>query len=208
MIEQMAKALAKILFNKEAGHQEEALKEIENTLDKTVGIDSVLLDTFSIDDIAEILGISKDKSSGSMKCILAARLLKVKAELLSNADDDTSLKYYHKALGLYLRGLLNIGYTEIDLTDYITDVKTIHNKLQSVASTEDIYLLFTFYNSIEQYNRAVDLMFMLKSMNYPDVQNIGLNFFMNLKLIDEAVLNKCDLTKEKTLKSAEEFMKI
>lgn len=166
------------------------------------------MDALSIGDIAEILGILKDKSSGSMKCILAARLLKERAELLSNSKDDKSLEYYHKALGLYLRGLLNIGYTEIDLTDYIADVKTIHKTLQSMPSPEETYLLFKFYNSIEQYDKAEDLIFILKGMKYPDVQNLGLIFFTNLKLVDEAILKKCGLTKEEAIKSAEEFMKI
>lgn len=48
MIEQMAKALVKILLNKEAGHQEEAIKEVENAFMKTIGIDSVLLFSWTL----------------------------------------------------------------------------------------------------------------------------------------------------------------
>jgi hypothetical protein len=145
MTEQIAKILARILLNKQAGKQEEALREIENSLKVTIGIDPLLLETLSIDDVAELLGVSKDGSAGSVKCIFAGRLLKEKAELLAKIDEGRSKEYYHKALDLYLRGILSIGYTEMDLSGCYSEIKAIEMQLGELISKEEMQLLSGFY---------------------------------------------------------------
>ena len=151
MIQQMTKMLAKVLLLKEQGNQKEALREVENAFRNTIGIDPELVDTLPIESIAELLGISKDASTGSTKCIVLGRLLKEKAELLSRTNDAKSKEYYHKALGLYLKGILNIGYTEIDLTGYYSDVKDIEKILGNLITTEEVPLLLSFHNSMKQH---------------------------------------------------------
>jgi hypothetical protein len=140
MIQQLTKMLAKILLLKEQGNQKEALIEVENAVRNTIGIDPELLDSLSIESISELFGISMDPSAGSIKCIVTGRLLKEKAEIFSSINDAKSKEYYHKALGLYLKGILNIGYTEIDLTSYYSDVKEIDQILGKLISTEETYL--------------------------------------------------------------------
>jgi hypothetical protein len=150
MIEQMTNVLAEVLLLKKDGSQIEALRETDNFIGNTIGIDPVLLDTLSIDDSSELLGISKDKSTGSMKCILAGRLLKEKADILSMNNQNKSIEYCHKALCLYLKGLMNIGYTETDLTTFYEDVKTIEEDLGNSISNEEKQLLVKFYTKAEQ----------------------------------------------------------
>jgi hypothetical protein len=145
MIEQMTKVLAKVLSLEKDGNQAEALKEADNFIGNTIGVDPVLLDALLIDDSSELLGISKDKSTGSMKCIVAGRLLKEKADILSMNNHNKSLEYYHKALCLYLKGIMNIGYTETDLTTFYKDVKTIEENLGNSISDEEKQLLVKFY---------------------------------------------------------------
>jgi hypothetical protein len=136
---------------KEQCNQKEALNEVDNAFRNTIGIDPELVDTLPIERIAELLGISIDASTGSTKCIVLGRLLKEKAVLLSRTNDAKSKEYYHKALGLYLKGILNIGYTEIDLTGYYSDVKDIEKILGNLITTEEVPLLFSFHNSMKRH---------------------------------------------------------
>jgi hypothetical protein len=181
IIEQMGKILAKVLLDKEEGKQEEAIKEIDNSFGTLIGIDALLLKTLSYENVAELFGISKDKSTASMKCIIAAKLLREKSELLKDVQAEESIENLHKALGLYLKGLLNIGYTEIDMTGFINDVKMLENDLKGKLSTDEYYLLFEFYRDIKEYGKAENYLSHLKDANYPGIKKIGLEFFKDLE---------------------------
>ena len=123
MIEQLSRCLAKILFNKNAGEHEAAMATVETAFRTILGIDSRLLDVLSARDIGELFGISKDPSTGGMRCIIAARLLKETAEIQEHegVDDTSVVPTYVKSLSLYLDGILSMGYTELDVTGYCSE---------------------------------------------------------------------------------------
>lgn len=150
IIEQMGKMLAKVLLNKEQGNNEEAIKEIDNSFGTITGVDAHLIESLSHDSIAELFGISKDTAAGSMKCIITGKLLREKADLLKNIRPEESIEMLHRALYLYLKGLSNIGYTEIDMTGYKNDLKTIENDLNGLLSTEEQFLLLEFYRTSKE----------------------------------------------------------
>lgn len=208
MIEQMGKILAKVLLNKEEGKQEEAIKEIDNSFGALVGIDLTLLKTLPIENATELFGISKDKSTGSMKCLIAAKLLNAKSQLYKSVAWEESIENNHKALGLYLRGILNIGYTEIDLTDYIGDIKAISKELKSNLSTEEMFLLFAFHKKLKEYDIAENYLFHLKDLNYPNIKRIGLDFLRELELTNENELAQAGLTIDEVNESIQIFEKI
>jgi hypothetical protein len=90
-----------------------------------------LLLTISEQNLTELLGVSKDKSIGSMKCLVAARLINELAdvhEMIQN-ENIIVISEYQKALNLYLDGLLNLGYHEIDINEYYSDVNKLTNNL-------------------------------------------------------------------------------
>lgn len=205
MIEQMGKILAKVLLNKEEGKQEEAIKEINNSFGALVGIDSTLLKTLPIENVAELFGISKDKSTGSMKCLIAAKLLKEKSQLLKVDVAEESIEVIHKALFLYLRGLLNIGYTEMDLTCYINDLKSIVDDLNGNLSTEEMVLLFAFHRKRKEYDKAENYLFHLRDLNYPDIKTIGLEFLRELELTNDNELAQGGLTIDEVNESIQIF---
>lgn len=208
IIEQMGKILAKVLLNKEDGKHEEAIKEIDNAFETLIGIDAQLLNTLSHENIAELFGISKDKSTGSMKCIIAAKLLREKSELFKDIQAEESIKSLHKALCLYLTGILNIGYTEVDMTSYYDDVKKIEKDLKGKLSTSEMFLLFEFYKKINEYDKAENYLFYLKDANYPDIKKIGLTFYKELKKENEINLSKTGLTKDEIMEAIQIFEKI
>jgi hypothetical protein len=198
MIEQLAHFLSRILLQKDAGNHKEALISIESALETTLGLDSKLLDAISAKDISELLGISSDPPTGSMKCIVAARLCKEKAEVLKHTetDDSVSLLYYQKALYLYLQGVLNIGYTELDMTGYHADIRQIADTLGKSISNDLLFKMFSLYKSLGKYDKAAECLFRLKNAGYPDIYAVGMEFFKGLAKSDEVELLKCNLTKE------------
>jgi hypothetical protein len=131
MLEQLGKILAKVILNKTAQNHESAITEIETAFINLLGLDPGLLDKLSAQSIAELLGILKDKPMGCLKCLVAARLLKTKTDVLSEINPNTVnvLSDYLKALNLYLDGLLNLGYSELDAKAYFGDIAAITDKL-------------------------------------------------------------------------------
>ena len=204
----MGKILAKVLLNKEEGKQEEAIKEIENSFRTLIGIDTHLLKTLSYENIAELFGILKDKPTGSMKCIIAARLLREKSELLKDIQAEESNENLHKALGLYLKGLSNIGYTEIDMTSYYKDVKMIENVLKGKMTKDELFLLFKYYREKKEYGKAGNYLFDLKEANYPEIKKIGLEFFKELEQGDKINLVKAGLSIDEIKESVQIFENI
>jgi hypothetical protein len=208
MIEQMGKILAKVLLNKEEGRQEEAIKEIDNSFGALFGIDLKLLITLPNKNIAELFGISNDKSTRSVKCLIAAKLFYNKLQLRNDISTEEYQEIIHKALGLYLRGMLNIGYTEINLTEYIEDIRSIVKNLNGNLSTEEMSLLFGFYKQLKEYNKAEDYLFHLKDANYPNIKQIGLAFLRELEKNDVNELAQAGLTSAEVKESIQVFEKI
>lgn len=208
MIEQLTKFLAKILFKKNEENHEEALAIIESAMVNIFGLSPDLFDTLSDIAIAELLGISKDKSTGGIKCIVAARLLKEKAEILELKENDSSFtnSCYQKVLSLYLQGMLSIGYTELDLTSYYTDINQIANKLGSSIPNNLLFNMFSLHTSLGEYDKAEDCLFRLRDAGYPDIMNIGREFFKDLTKVDDSKLGKGNLTREEVKEGLEDFM--
>jgi hypothetical protein len=140
-----------------------------------------------------------------MKCLIAAKLLKEKPQILKGVEIEESIESSHKALCLYLRGILNIGYTEIDLTSYIDDTKSIAMDLYGMLSIEEMYLLFAFHRKMKEYSKAEDYLFHLKNANYPDIKRIGLAFLKELEKSDETDLAQSGLSIEGIKESIEKF---
>ncbi len=208
MIEQLSKFLAKVLFKKNEGNHEEALSIIESAVENMFGLSLELFNTLSAKDIAELLGISKDKSTGGMKCIVAARLLKEKAEIheLEGKDYSFTISCYQKALSLYLQGMLSIGYTELDLTNYYADINQIANKLGSSIPNDLMHKMFSLHTSLEEYDKAEDWLFRLRDIGYPDIMNIGMEFFKKLAKVDESKLRKGNLRREEVDEGLTDFI--
>jgi tetratricopeptide (TPR) repeat protein len=197
MLRQLAEFLAKVLFNKNAGDHEKALSLIESACGSILGIDFGLLESLSAHDIAELLGISKDKSTGSMKCIIAARLLKEKAEILriSEKDGSVAASYHRKALSLYLQGALTMGYTEMDMTGYYEDIDHIADALGNVLPDDVMFMMFSLYRKLGEYDKAEDWLFRLKEAKYPDVLNTGTEFYRELAKTGETKLRNGNMTR-------------
>ncbi len=208
MIEQLAKFLAKVILNKDAGDQEEVMSDIQSAFGTILGVDAALFDVLSAQDIAELLGISKDKATGSIKCIIAARLLKEKADIQEHSDKDSLIasSYYRKALSLYLDGILNCGYTELDMTGYYADVKEIADKLSDSLPEEILLKMFRFHVLLEEYDKAENYLFRLKEAHFPAIRNVGMEFYKMLENMEEGKLKAVKMTREDVIERLNELL--
>jgi DNA-binding transcriptional regulator GbsR (MarR family) len=207
MIEQLTAAIAKILKLGDTGKQEEAIKEMENAFSNTIGLNLPLLDSFSVDNIAEMFGISKDRASAGIKCLAAAKLLKLRADLLNVSEPQKYSDRYHKVLGFYIKGLSATENLEIDKDQYCSDVRQIEKELAPELTSSEKYALFELYRTIGQYDRAEELLFHLKSIQYPGITKTGISFFEDLQAIDDTVLISYGLTKGEVNETLNDFLK-
>lgn len=209
MIEQLVKVLTKILFNKESGNYNAALNNIDDAFNMLVGLDYKIVNQLSAKDLIALLGISKDDTAVNIKCIVIAKLLKEKADIVKqNSNDNLTLLYnYQKALTLYLHGILNNKNYEINLNNYYTDVKEIVKNILDEIPVEARYNLFKFYKLIGEYNRAENELFKLKNLHYPQIEEEGIIFFRNLEKLSDVELFKGNFSKEEVVEGLADFTK-
>jgi hypothetical protein len=209
MIEQLVKALSKILFNKEAGNYNAAINDIDAAFNSITGLDYNMINDLSASDIISVLKMSKDDAAVSIKCIVIAKLLKEKTDIAKlNSDENSRLIYnYQKAINLYLEGILNNKNVEIDLSNYYADVKDIAKIIEDEMLQNSRYRLFKFYELIGEYDKAENELFRLKNLNYPNIEEEGIIFFRNLEKLSEIDLIKGNLSKEEVAKGLGDFIK-
>jgi len=151
MIDQLARLLTKILFNKETKNYAEAFAEIDRAFSGIVGLDHNLIKNFSSGDIIRLLEFS-DKETVRAKCIVTAKLLKERADLkfmINNDDPDISGEYI-KALDLFLNSILVNQGKMIELDSYYSDVREITGKLHDSELSEDLK------NKLKQFDQLTE----------------------------------------------------
>lgn len=209
MIEQLVKVLAKILFNKEAGNYKEAINNIDIAFNNILGLDYNLINKLSAKDIISLLGIYKDNTTTSIKCIVIAKLLKEKAEIEElNSKENLNLFYdYQKVISLYLEGILNNKNTDIELSNYYSDVKEIVKIIEDEIPPDTRFGLFKFYELLGEYDNAENELFRLKDLDYPNIEEEGILFFRNLEKLSDIDLMKGNLSKEEVAQGLADLTK-
>ena len=209
MIEQLVKVLAKILFNKRAGNYNDALESINNALNTLVGLDYKLIDELEANDIKSLLDYANEKPIVNIKCIVAAKLIKEKSDLLklTKTEESKLIPNYQKAINLILEGILDNKNTEIDLSNYYQDVYEIAGLLGNEISPETRFKLFKFYELSGEYNNARTELFRLKQLIYPNIQEEGISFFKTLEKLSENELLNSNLSKAEVARALADFHK-
>jgi hypothetical protein len=208
MIEQLVKVLAKILLNKEVGDYNAAFNNIDDALSTIVGFDYNMINQLSTKDVISLLEISKDNSAVTVKCIVIAKLLKEKADLLRQKDNDnkTIIYDYEKALALFLHSILSNKNAEIDIANYYPDVKEIVKNILDEMPIETRFGLFKFYELIGEFDRAEDELFKLKNLHYPKIEEEGIKFFRSLEKLSNNELLNGNLSKEEVEQGLLDFI--
>jgi hypothetical protein len=209
LIEQLVKVLAKILFNKKAGNYNGALESINVALNALVGLDYKLIDELGANDIISLLDYANEKPVVNIKCIVAAKLIKEKSDLLklNKTENLTLIPNYQKAVNLILEGIINGKNAEIDLSNFYQDVKALAGLLGDEIIPEIRFKLFKFYELSGEYNNAMTELFRLKELGYPNIKGEGISFFNKLEKLSGNELSKGSLLKAGLDRSLADFLK-
>ncbi len=135
IVEQIAKVIAKVIFNKSVDNIDEAKRDIEKASENALGVNLQLLLSIPESNMVDLFGLSKDKETGSVKCIMAARLLKCYADL-HESENKLQTDLYTKSLNYYLYGLLNIGDSTINKNEIFNEMNEISAKPEIVISKD------------------------------------------------------------------------
>lgn len=207
MIEQLAKVLAKVLFNKKTKNFDMAFNEVENGLKSIVGLDYNLVSALSDKDILSLLSLNKE--SACIKCVIIAKLLQEGTEIKAlsksrNVDDHTY--DYLKALSLYLEGILKNTDDEEILSTYYSDIDELMNKVDEHKFSPEIrYKVFKYYELQNKFDQASNELFKLKSLGYENIKFEGIRFYERLKELKDDELKKGNITREELQKGLSEF---
>ncbi|MGE5861706.1 MAG: DUF6483 family protein [Ignavibacteria bacterium] len=199
MIDQLARVLAKILFNIETGDYRTALKEIDAALNGLTGLDYNFLNSLTDKDIIALLKISEDNEITGAKCFVIGKLLKEAAGLKAMKENNYIINSeYQKVLSLYLEGILSNRNSVQLFADYFKDIDIIIEKIKNDEISPDIrFRLFKFYELTGKYDKAENELFNLESLNFAGIKKEGINFYKNLELMNEEELKTKNFPKEK-----------
>ncbi len=203
MIEQLGTVLSKILFNKETGNHKEAIENTEKAFSGLLGMDFNMIESLSVNDIKALLEISNDKFSSSVKFVIIAKLLKVRAEIKYALPDKNSKDDYQKVLELFLEGILITKIPRPEFVSFYADINEIISKIDEDIFPDTRLKVFKFFKLTGNYAKAEDELFRLKKLNYLNVEDEGIRFYRDLQKLNEAELKAGNLS----IKEVEEGLK-
>jgi tetratricopeptide (TPR) repeat protein len=159
MIETLARALAKLIFLKDAKNYPEALKELNSVTKKLLGIDRTFINNLSNEQLFNI--IDPDKKLIAPKSYLLGVVLKEESEIYElQGDEDTSVKLYQRSLYMFLTGIEFSN--KIIEEDHLKKIETIIDKLKDYEIPQDLQVkLFRFYEFTRKYDKAEDMLYEL-----------------------------------------------
>ena len=180
LVEQLARALAKILFLKEQKKYEEALQEIRQSGKVLVGVDFNMLDYISDADLMSLFKADDPLNAG--RFIVIAELLKEEGDIYLELDkENESFRCYLKSLVLYCPA---IKFNEIlNPDDYLEKVDILIQKLSNYEiSWNAKNSLINYFEISGKYSKAEDLIFELAEAGDEQVISNGISFYNRLLL--------------------------
>lgn len=210
MVKQLSAFLVKVLLDKKAGKHEDARQRVESAFKDALGFDSSLFDSLTAQSMLDLLGVRDDPGAAGMKCLVAARLLQEKAEVLrlDNPGEPKALHCDQDSLAMYLKGFQWIGDTKIDLSVFIAGMEEITARLQNDFPDETRFDLFNHYRIEGRFDKAEDELFRLKEAEFPDALEAGREFYRQLINANESDLEKGGLTREEAIEGRKDFFAI
>ncbi len=159
MIAQLAVALRQVLKLRASKRDDDALREIDLTLQKLCGLNSHLVNALSEDSLAQTLRAGAALDIG--KALVIAEMLHEEANILADrGDEEGSVGRYRKALRLYTEALLE--REEVQLPDYRPRVDAVAEALEEFVLPVDLAdRLIRYYEKQGDFAAAGDVVGLL-----------------------------------------------
>jgi hypothetical protein len=194
LVEQLAKALSKILFLKEEKKYDDALEEIRQAGKLLIGVDLNMLNYISD---ADLLALFKpDELMNSGKFIVLAELLNKEGEINSETGKvNESFRCFIKALVLYCEAIKFKDVLKPE--DYFEKIdKVILHLSDYDLSWNAKNSLINYYEISGKYSKAEDLIFELAEGGDAQILSSGLSFYNRLLLKTDEEIEKGNLSRE------------
>ena len=179
MIQQLSIVLAKIIFNKEIKNYEQALLEIDKSLNSLLGINRNKVAEMTENELFDYL----DKIDGEKaeKYFVLAELLREEGEIceLNNRGDFLTSFYYEKAFTFYIQAF---RYNDTCPGENLLKLKFVAEKLLADELYEEKISSkwFLYYERIGQNNNAEDVLFHLLDDGFLELKSKGREFYNRL----------------------------
>ena len=205
MVQELAQALARILFLKKTQDYPTALQEIERVLAKFWSLTGDQIKSFSVE---EWIALCRQEA-GAMgdKLIALADLLREQA-LLYAAEGKASegQPSAATALGLYLEAVATPETViSIDLLDKIEGLISITHGLRMPAVV--LKRLLGYFEARGKFDKAEDVLFEWLDSGDPKAPAGGLAFYGRLTAKSDRELDQCGLPRDEVEQGRAEFLK-
>ena len=177
MIQVLAQALAKVLGLKESHQYPEALREIDETGLKLLGLNLSLVERLPDDQIMRLFG--SDESLAIPKCYAIARLLEEKGHIQElMGDEEGSFQEYLKSAGLFVDVALASDRSAV--ADCEANADFVIEKLSEYEippATEE--KIFRYYEHVGKFGRGKDVLYDLVERDSSFIEE-GMAFYRRL----------------------------
>lgn len=201
MISQLAKVLAHIVQLREKGRDDDALREIDQSMQKLCGLNSQLVNSLSESSL--IAAIRGGASLDVGKCLVLAGLLKEEGDLMADRDlEDDAAARYLKSLALYLEAMHDDA--RLHLPSYVERVQEVAGSLEEFVMPLDIRTrLMSYYELSGAFGAAEDVLFDMLEDEEDDAQAIGADFYGRMLELTDDELDSGDLPRDEVLEGLE-----
>lgn len=201
MISQLAKVLAHVVQLRERGRDDDALREIDQSMQKMCGLNSQLVNSLSE---ASLIGALRGGASLDVgKCIVLAGLLKEEADILLGRDrEDDAADRYLKSLALYLEAMHDDA--RLNLPSYVDRVDEVAGKLgEFIIPVAHRKRLMSYYELSGEYGAAEDVLFEMLDDEEAEAPRIAEEFYARMLELTDEELDAGELPRDEVLEGLE-----
>ncbi len=201
MISQLAKVLAHIVQLREKGRDDDALREIDQSMQKLCGLNSQLVNSLS--EASLIAALRGGATLDVGKCLVLAGLLKEEADVLLDRDrEDDAAARYLKSLALYLEAMHDDA--RLVLPSYVERIQTVAEALDEFMMPLEIRTsLMEYYEMSGAFGAAEDVLLDMLEDEEDDAQAIGTGFYERMLALSDDELATGDLPRDEVLEGLE-----
>jgi tetratricopeptide (TPR) repeat protein len=202
MIEQLSRALAKVLLYKEAGECQEAIGELKKVGKLFLGLSPEAMEVLTEHELLSLWSVGGDLDAE--KCALAAQIFRTEGEVYEHQGNlESTSASYEKSLGL-LTHTINFLKEKIP-SELIASLEFLAGHLDVDALPMELQRkLFAAYGTLGKFAKAEDLLFEIIERD-PSFIREGKRFYEELLKRKDEELVKGNLPREEVTESLNEL---
>lgn len=204
LVQQLADALARVVFLKKTGRNEQALKEIEQTWQGVFGLSGEVALKLSVNELIALCDGAADPLAE--KCVLLADLLKEQGDLYALQDRIPDGRECHaRALGLYLEAFTNRNC--IVSADALARVEQLIDQTRGFRLPGEVFKqLMKYFELRARYASAENGLFDWLDSGEHGAAEEGVRFYERLMRKDDEQLAAGGLPRNEVEEGQKEFL--